>query len=519
MSPPTPRSTYRPRALLIVICAVIAHLHVWEDIFAIAMRDPEASHILLVPVVFAYLVWNRRDDLFEGGLHGCAWGYVLILLSILMHVYCVHAEIVLGWHLSAILGLVGGLVAAIGQRVFRDFAPALGALLFLVPIPGLVRQQLSTPVQLACATIAANTLGPLGMDIGQHGCLLTVNGTDVAIAEACNGMRILYGVMLVVYTVAFSIPIRRHLRVLIMLLSPIVSIGLNLLRLLATVAMFGLVDGEAAQAFHDINGWLIPVLIMGAAVILMEKWQTPPERTSRRPHARAARAESPLLTGVAAVTLLAFPVLQVDARNSRSMIQQHRDEVVQQLEQIPFAVGDWLATEAPLAPQELDLLKPLAAFRRTYSRPGEDGQVTLVVIACSQARDLVGHEPGLCLTRQGWSVVAARATGWLEPSRRVEGIDYLFENDLHPDLQRRVASVLITYGRITSGRPELVAAAAADFRRNSLGAVGIQLVCDDNISDAEWEQRCSGFIAGCQPVVAQFQAFPEQFYAAENQQN
>ncbi|MCR9199227.1 MAG: exosortase-associated EpsI family protein [Planctomycetaceae bacterium] len=514
------KTTHRARAVLIVMCALIAHLHVWEDIFAIAMRDPEASHILLVPVAFLYLAWNRRDRLMNADLGGYAWGYAVILLSIVLHNYSVESEVIVGWHLAAILGLVGGLMAAIGKRVFTDFGPAILALLFLIPIPGLVRQQLSTPVQLACATIATRTLAPLGMDIGQHGCLLTVNGTDVAIAEACNGMRILYGVMLVVYTVAFTLPLRKRVRLLIFLLSPMISVGLNLLRLLATVAMFGLVDGPAAQAFHDINGWLIPVLIMAGAVLFMEKRQLRPTTVAAASGGvLRARVESPLLTGLAAVTLLAFPVLQVDAENSRERIAVHHRVITQSLSDVPFAIGDWLATESPLSVQELDLLKPLAAYRRTYRRLGrDDGQVTMVVIACSQARDLVGHEPGLCLARQGWRSVYGRSTGWLKPSRRIEGTDYLFENENWPQLRRRAASVLITYGRVTSGEPATVAAAAADFRRNSLGAVGIQLVCDDDLTDEQWRRITARFMVSFQPLVAQFRAFPEQFYATDHEQ-
>ena len=140
----------------------------------------------------------------------------------------------------------------------------------------------------------------------------------------------------------------------------------------------------------------------------------------------------------------------------------------------------------------------------------------MVVIACSQARDLVGHEPGLCLSRQGWKSVYGRPTGWLKPTRRIEGTDYLFTNENWPQYQRRVASVLITYGRVTSGDPRAVAAAASDFRRNSLGAVGIQLVCDDELTDEQWRSITSRFMVSFQPLVAQFRAFPEQFYVGRN---
>src|SRR5581483_11008266 len=42
------------------VVGILAALDAWQDIYHIAMRDQEASHVFLVPVVAAYLVWVRR---------------------------------------------------------------------------------------------------------------------------------------------------------------------------------------------------------------------------------------------------------------------------------------------------------------------------------------------------------------------------------------------------------------------------------------------------------------------------
>src|SRR2546421_10178051 len=44
----------------IVALALLATLPAWLDIFHIATVDEEASHIYLVPIVVAWLVWVRR---------------------------------------------------------------------------------------------------------------------------------------------------------------------------------------------------------------------------------------------------------------------------------------------------------------------------------------------------------------------------------------------------------------------------------------------------------------------------
>ncbi|MFN8815094.1 MAG: hypothetical protein ACK5ZV_00015, partial [bacterium] len=47
-------------AILIAPVGDMMTLDAWKDILLIAYVDPEMSHIVLVPVVAAYLVWVRR---------------------------------------------------------------------------------------------------------------------------------------------------------------------------------------------------------------------------------------------------------------------------------------------------------------------------------------------------------------------------------------------------------------------------------------------------------------------------
>ena len=50
-------------ALIMAAVGVFATLDAWRDIWKIALRDEEASHMLLVPVVVGWLLWARRGRL------------------------------------------------------------------------------------------------------------------------------------------------------------------------------------------------------------------------------------------------------------------------------------------------------------------------------------------------------------------------------------------------------------------------------------------------------------------------
>jgi exosortase/archaeosortase family protein len=78
----------------------------------------------------------------------------------------------------------------------------------------------------------------------------------VAIAEACNGLRMVFALFLVSAAFAFGTPLRTFVRVILILASPISALFCNVVRLVPTVWLYGS-DPEFASTFHDVSGWLM----------------------------------------------------------------------------------------------------------------------------------------------------------------------------------------------------------------------------------------------------------------------
>ena len=73
---------------------------------------------------------------------------------------------------------------------------------------------------------------------------------------------------------AYGTPLREFVRVIILVASPISAIVCNVIRLVPTIWMFGNLDKEIAEGFHDISGWvMLPLafLILLGIVRLM-RW-------------------------------------------------------------------------------------------------------------------------------------------------------------------------------------------------------------------------------------------------------
>jgi exosortase len=261
-------------ALLMVVLGIAATFDVWADIYRLAANDEEYSHIFLVPLVAAYLVWVRRVRFRFCKPTATFVGPVLAAFGWGMSSFGFYRGIQSMWHLGAVLVVLGCVLAVTGKGVIFRFFPAVAVLLFLVPVPGMIRQQVALPLQSWTAAISQSLLETLGVDVARSGNLISINGTPVAIAEACNGLRMVFALILVSYAFGFALPLRNSVRVLILLASPLAAILCNVVRIVPTAWLYGFGSKSFADQFHDYSGWvMLPVAFMMLyGIIRVLKW-------------------------------------------------------------------------------------------------------------------------------------------------------------------------------------------------------------------------------------------------------
>ncbi len=260
--------------ILLTLAGLAVTWPAWSDIGKIAMQDEESSHILLVPIVFVWLVYIRRQRLRYCTRNSTLVGPVIIALGWLLFAMGDFRLWQSVWHFGAILVVVGCFLSIAGTDVLKRFLPAFAVLVFLVPVPGMVRQEIAMPMQRITAQITHQVLEVFWIDTTLAGSVITINGVEVMIAEACNGLRMVFALVLVSYVFAYGTPLREFVRIIILIASPISAIVCNVIRLVPTIWMFGNTSVETAETFHDISGWvMLPLafLILLGIVRLM-RW-------------------------------------------------------------------------------------------------------------------------------------------------------------------------------------------------------------------------------------------------------
>ncbi len=243
------------------------------------MKNTEASHVILVLPVAAYLVWVRRERFRRIKVTTSWLGPIFVAIGSALCYFGEDKGVDVMRHLGAVIIAVGALVTMLGRDVLVNFAPAFLVLVFLVPMPPTFRDRVALPLQSVMARVTWELLTVLGMtDVELSANQLTVHGHPIMIVEACNGLRLFFTLVLVCFAVAFSMPLKTYVRVLLLLASPVAAIVANVIRLVPTAYITGVYSREVSETFHDVAGWvMLPVAFaMMYAIVWALEWALVP---------------------------------------------------------------------------------------------------------------------------------------------------------------------------------------------------------------------------------------------------
>jgi exosortase len=262
-------------ALLVLCLGVFVAREAWGEIFIdYAFASDESSHIVVVPFVIALLIYVRRLRLRHFKIVGTLLGPLITLTGLAMIFAGYQFNRQISFHAGAVFIAIGCIVSVLGKGVIFRFGPAVVALLFLIPLPGVIRLEVATTMQNWTAHVAHVLLGAMNFETVVTGNTLTINEQPVTIAEACNGMRSVVTLLLLAYAFAFALPLRNGVRAVLLLASPLVAIGCNVIRTLPTILFYGFAPGWIADHFHWMAGYGMYVIAFFAwfGIVWLLRW-------------------------------------------------------------------------------------------------------------------------------------------------------------------------------------------------------------------------------------------------------
>jgi len=247
--------------LLIVANYPILKILVWQW-----WNNEDMGHGFFVPVVAAVLVWQRREKLLAMELKPAwGWGIAVLLYGTLQgYIGMISAELFLQ-HTSVLILLVGILLVTGGIPLVRALIYPLLLLPFMVPIPTVIYNKITFPLQLFASGVAEQILSLINIPVLRDGNVLHLASQDLSVAEACSGIRSLLSLSFLSLVYAYFFENRVWMRWVLFASTIPIAILANAGRVTITGILSEINPELARGFFHSLEGWVIFII---AAVLL-----------------------------------------------------------------------------------------------------------------------------------------------------------------------------------------------------------------------------------------------------------
>lgn len=240
-------------ALIVVLYAGIGVKLVrdWYDI-------PDFSHGFLIPFFAAFLLWDRRNEIAAIPLEPSWAGVSLVVAGLFELLVGIFGADLFLQRTSLILLLAGIIWTLAGRPVLRAVKFPLLVLLLGIPLPTIVFNQITFPLQLLASTLASGLLPLAGVPVLREGNVIQLPIMQLEVAEACSGIRSLMSLFTVAVIYGYFLE-RSMLRRVILALSSIpIAVAANAARIFGTGLCVQYWDpAKAVGFFHEFSGWLM----------------------------------------------------------------------------------------------------------------------------------------------------------------------------------------------------------------------------------------------------------------------
>ncbi len=256
-------AVFAPVALLLLLVAFL-----YAGVGAKLVNDwyelPDFSHGFLIPFFVAYLIWIKREQIARTPVAASWAGLPLVLLGLLLFLTGRFGADLFLSRTSFILLAAGAIWMLYGRAMLGQFKFVLFVLLLAIPLPAVVFNQITFPLQLFASRLASTLLPFAGVPVLREGNVIQLPAMQLEVAEACSGIRSLLSLFTLAVIYGYFLERSTGRRVLLALASVPIAVAANVARIFGTGLCVQYWDPDKAMGFfHEFSGWLMFLVSLG----------------------------------------------------------------------------------------------------------------------------------------------------------------------------------------------------------------------------------------------------------------
>ncbi len=394
--------------------------------------DENYSHGLLVPVLIAFIVWQRYDNLKNVSSEGRSWlGWVFISTAVILLLVGTLASILYAQRLSLLFMIIGVIIRLYGTAMIRQLSMPLFLFFLAIPIPQILFNKIAFPLQILASRIAGACMNIVGIPASRLGNVIEipfrVTGEMVSleVVEACSGIRSVVTLIALALILGYftreesesftpgssggfiSKDVQRT--ALLMIMSVPAALLTNAARVFVTGVLahyFG--EGSIEGLWHELAGTFVFLSAMAIllALNILLKWVFRQEGVDSEGCASAVErplriAEVPVKAPVSILLVILLSGILVNWLQYRGEVQVARLP----LSEIPSRLGNWEQRNPDIRfdAESEKVLRATDYVMRDYYGPGKRLNIYVGYYA-TQRGGSTYHSPLNCLPGTGWEM-------------------------------------------------------------------------------------------------------------------
>ncbi len=259
-------------ALLVLIAIATASLY-GTTLAALGtewMSSADASYGVVVFAVAVVVAWQRRGAVARAAANARGSrlaGLVVLSAGLLLFLAGALGADIFTTRVSFVVLLTGAIWYLAGGAATRVLAAPLLFLLMAIPLPALIVNAITLPLQLVASRLAEGVLAVASVPVFRDGNLLVLPSATLEVEQACSGLRSLVSLGALAVVLAWAAERRAGRRLAIVTAALPIAIVANGLRIAVTgLAVEAWGPQAASGAWHTLTGWLTFVVAVAALI-------------------------------------------------------------------------------------------------------------------------------------------------------------------------------------------------------------------------------------------------------------
>ena len=384
------------------------------------------NYCYLVPAIVLYLIWEKRQRLFESPSLPAWWGSIPIAIGILFYLLGELGGEYLSMYISSWFLLIGICWIHLGWKKLKVIAFPLFFILAMFPLPNFLQTKITLKLQLVSSQMGVAIIQLYGLSAFREGNVIDLGFTQLQVVEACSGLRYLIPLLVLGVLLAYFFKAAWWKRVVLVISTIPLSIATNSLRIALTGILHKHWGAEVAEGFfHGFSGWFIFMFSLGvllAEMGILAKIGGRGQRTEvrdQRSEVRGQRSEGRgQRSEVGAWKALFYPpqfvaaiiVLGTTLAFSQGIEFREKIPIRKTLNQFPLDIAKWRGVPRYLDKKFIDTLD-FSDYIMVNYKDGYGKNINFYMAYYeSQRKGESIHSPATCLPGGGWEFSQAGST-------------------------------------------------------------------------------------------------------------